>query len=118
MNDDPAVQSCDNTAAHGMHIFKMFYLCPGVVDPPSFDDWLDIGIAKGWVGAPVCGTHDGTPTSAQEDAEFEESDPCIHILRLYYDAEHKAAVEDNHSPSVWRRTNRGSSPAPTQGAPE
>lgn len=74
----------------------------------DFETWLRQGMDAGFVGPPVCDIHDGTPTSAEEDAEWDEyGEVCIHILRLYPDAETKAAVEDNHSPSVWRRTNMG-----------
>lgn len=69
----------------------------------SFDEWMSIGIARGWCGPPVCYTHDGLPTAFAEDEEFEEgSDPCLHIIRLYEDEEHRAAVEEAHSPSQWR----------------
>ena len=69
----------------------------------SFDEWMKIGIERGWCGPPVCYTHDGLPTTEADDAEWDSgSDPCIHIIRLYEDAEHKKAVEENHSPSNWR----------------
>jgi hypothetical protein len=43
-----------------------------------------------------------------ESTAFEAGeDPCVHILRLYDDAETKASVEAEHSASVWRATNRG-----------
>jgi hypothetical protein len=73
----------------------------------TFDEWLRLGMESGWCGPAVCQTHDGTPTTEAEDEEFEESDPCLHILRLYADAGEKAGVEANHSPSIWRRTNMG-----------
>lgn len=74
----------------------------------SFEDWLKAGIDGGWCGPPVCHTHDGLPTSAAEDDQFEDGgEPCQHIIRLYPDAAAKAAIEANHSPSVWRRTNAG-----------
>lgn len=74
----------------------------------SFDAWLEAGVANGFVGVPVCSTHDGIPTSADEDAQFEDGeDICLHVLRLYSSPEHRSEVEDNHSPSVWRRTNQG-----------
>jgi hypothetical protein len=61
-----------------------------------------------FIGPPVCEIHDGLPTSADEDAEFDEhGEVCVHVLRLYRDAAEKAAVEVNHAPSVWRRTNMG-----------
>lgn len=69
----------------------------------SFDEWMSIGIRRGWCGPPVCYTHDGLPTAFAEDEEFEEgSDPCLHIVRLYEDEEHRVAVEEAHSPSQWR----------------
>ena len=68
----------------------------------TFDEWLKIGIDLQFVGPPVCYTHDGLPTSAAENEEFEEGDPCIHIIRCYIDSEHKEDVEMEHSPSVWR----------------
>jgi hypothetical protein len=73
----------------------------------DFEDWLKIGYDNGWVGAPVCDTHDGVPMTASEEKEFEEGDPCINILRLYSTVEEKMQVEENHSPSVWRASNRG-----------
>lgn len=72
-------------------------------EPLEFDEWMAYGLARGWAGPPVCSTHDGIPTSEAEDDEFEEGDPCIHVIRLYEDAETKAAVEENHAPSVWRQ---------------
>ena len=68
----------------------------------SFDDWMAFGIFKGWCGPPVCYTHDGFPMTEEEIQEFETGDPCVHMIRLYIDDEHKKAVEDAHSPSQWR----------------
>jgi hypothetical protein len=73
----------------------------------DFEEWLKFGFDQGWCGPAVCETHDGVPLSEKEAEEFEESDPCIHIIRLYEDAEHKLEVEDAHAASVWRATNRG-----------
>jgi hypothetical protein len=73
----------------------------------TFDEWLQEGISNGFVGPAICYTHDGLPLSEQENEEFEEGDPCVHILRLYEDLEMKKAVEENHSPSVWRASNAG-----------
>ena len=53
----------------------------------TYDRWLAIGLKMGWCGPSVCLTHDGAPTSAAEDEEFEQGDPCVHILRLYTDEE-------------------------------
>lgn len=74
----------------------------------DFEEWLQFGINKGWCGAPVCETHDGLPMTEDESTAFESGeDPCIHIIRMYEDPETKAGVEENHSPSIWRATNRG-----------
>jgi hypothetical protein len=74
----------------------------------DFDRWLREGYAAGWIGPAVCSIHDGTPTSAKEDEEFDTGgEPCVHVLRLYADAADKAAVEANHAPSRWRATNAG-----------
>jgi hypothetical protein len=45
--------------------------------------------------------------SASEEKEFEDGDPCIHIVRLYESTDIKRDVEENHSPSIWRATNKG-----------
>jgi hypothetical protein len=68
----------------------------------TYDEWIKIGMENDWCGPPVCYTHDGLPTSEEEDLEFSDGDPCIHIARLYESKEVKDAVEENHSPSVWR----------------
>ena len=70
----------------------------------TFDEWVRIGYERGWVSPPVCETHDGLPLS---EAEAEDMEPCIHIMRLYESPEHKAVVESEHAPSVWRATNQG-----------
>lgn len=75
---------------------------------PSFQEWLEQGYRNGWVGPPVCEIHDGFPMSEDELSELDAgNDPCMHMLRLYETAEHKAAIENDHSPSVWRASNQG-----------
>jgi hypothetical protein len=74
---------------------------------PDFEQWLETGYRNGWVGPPVCETHDGLPLTEYEETEFESTDPCINIIRLYDSTEHKLDVEKNHSASVWRASNRG-----------
>ena len=69
----------------------------------SIEQWIKIGISLGFCGPPVCYTHDGLPTSAEEDAAYENgNDDCLHVIRLYADEQHKKSIEDNHSPSQWR----------------
>lgn len=73
----------------------------------GFEEWLRAGFDNGWVGPPVCDTHDGIPTSEEEDYALDVgNEPCLHVLRLYAGPAHRAAVEANHSPSVWRASNR------------
>lgn len=72
------------------------------------EEWLEYGWKKGWVGPPVCYTHDGLPLSDDEMAEWAEGDdPCIHVLRLYEDQDHRLSIESNDSPTLWRASNRG-----------
>jgi hypothetical protein len=74
----------------------------------SFDDWLQLGLSNGFCGPAICYPHDGLPLTEEEDQEYENGgDPCIHILRLYEDKKTKQAVEESHSPSIWRATNSG-----------
>ncbi len=58
----------------------------------DFDEWLAIGKANKWVSDSVCSTHDSIPVTPDEDAEFEEGDPCIHVLRLFESPEDYDAV--------------------------
>lgn len=70
----------------------------------EFDDWVRIGMAHGWCGAPVCSTHDGVPTHSGEDESFDDGDDvCIHVIRLYANDIERELVEINHSPSQWRK---------------
>jgi len=74
----------------------------------SFDEWVATGIAAGYCGPVVCETHDGTPTTADEDEQFDYGgDPCIPVIRVYSDRAERGAVESNHSPSVWRKPRGG-----------
>lgn len=68
----------------------------------TFDFWMEIGLRNGFIGPPVCYTHDGLPMSEEEEEELGEGDPCIHVIRPYHSPEHKKEVEENHAPSVWR----------------
>lgn len=68
----------------------------------NYNEWIEFGIDEGWCGPAVCYTHDGLPTSVDEDSDWD-IEPCIHIVRLYEDLDKKLAVEENHSPSNWRK---------------
>lgn len=74
------------------------------VDMLSYEQWRAHGLKMGWVGPAVCITHDGYPTTELEDIAFDEGDdPCIHMQRMYVDHAEARAVEENHSPSQWRK---------------
>ena len=51
----------------------------------TFDEWLAVGVEQGWVSLPVCQTHEGSPMTNEEMELWEDSDPCIHILRIWSD---------------------------------
>lgn len=66
--------------------------------------WLQQGVDAGYCGPAVCATHDGLPTTADEDEDFDDGhDPCIFVIRAYECDEIKRAVEENHPPSEWRQ---------------
>ena len=50
----------------------------------TLEDWLAWGKEKGWVSDPVCATHDGVPSTEEEEEEWDQGyDPCEHVLRLW-----------------------------------
>lgn len=70
----------------------------------DFDKWLKMGMDLNYCGPPICITHDGEPYTEEEFEEFDDGgDPCIHMIRPYYDIAERMEVEKNHSASVWRR---------------
>jgi len=71
--------------------------------PLTYNEWLQAGLRAGYCGPAVCYTHDGLPLSNDEEEQFEEYEPCIHIIRLYEDEEMKSRIERDHSPSQWRK---------------
>ena len=71
----------------------------------KLDEWINAGLENGWCGPPVCYTHDCLPLAEFENAEFEDGgDPCVHIMRLYANKEMADLVEDNHAPSILRKS--------------
>ena len=49
----------------------------------SQHEWLEFGRKHGWASQQFCITHDGPPTTAEEDAEWEDGgDPCCFAVRL------------------------------------
>ena len=48
------------------------------------DEWFGYGVEMGYCSEPVCTTHEGLPTTEEEDAEWEEGfDPCSVGVRLW-----------------------------------
>ncbi len=85
---------------HGGNMTDNFYDPEKVYNPwtleKNFEDWLLLGMNNGWISRPVCSTHDGLPTTHEEDTEWEDGgDPCIYAVRLFADDAEKKAVEDN-----------------------
>lgn len=73
----------------------------------SISDWLEYGLKHKFCGPVICFPHDGFPSSLEEDAAYDSGDdPCMHMLRLYEDDVMAGMVEENHSPSQWRKPYR------------
>lgn len=50
----------------------------------DFWHWLNHGVANGWCSEPACGTHDGIPSTPEEQEAWDDGlDPCEHVLRLW-----------------------------------
>jgi hypothetical protein len=50
----------------------------------SFEEWLVFGVEEGYCSQPVCCTHDGLPSTEEEDVMWEDGgDPCVPAVRLY-----------------------------------
>lgn len=74
--------------------------------PDNYYDWVRLSITKGWCGPPICLTHDGIPTTPEQDSQLDEGhDPCINMIRIYEDPLEQLLVEDNHQETVWRKSN-------------
>lgn len=75
----------------------------------DLEQWMEYGWQRGYCGPPVCYTHDGIPLSGEEIELDEEygGDYCVHVLRLYDGYDQAVDIETNHSPTVWRASNRG-----------
>lgn len=54
------------------------------ITPTTVEEWLELGIEKGWVSSPFCGTHDTSPMTAEEEQQWEDgSDPCSGHVRIW-----------------------------------
>ena len=68
------------------------------VHPLTFEDWLQTGIAEGWITEPFCHTHDGPPmTEAEVLAWDNDDDPCLYAVRLVSDDDRAELTEGNRS---------------------
>lgn len=69
-------------------------------------EWVETGIRNGYITAPVCSTHDGTPTTAEEDDDIEQGDdPCIVVLRICEPMQ-QSDIYDNTPALQWRDWTR------------
>ena len=55
-----------------------------ISDTTEVWEWMEFGIAKGWITEPFCYTHDGDPyMTEEEEAEWEEGgDPCAPVTKF------------------------------------
>jgi len=52
----------------------------------SFEEWLAYGHQQGWISQISCATHDGVPSTDEEEELWEAGhDPCQHVVRLWPD---------------------------------
>ena len=62
----------------------------------NFEEWITTGILNGWISQPVCSTHDGIPSTHDEDLEWAEGgDPCIYAVRIFSDDNERKLVAEN-----------------------
>jgi hypothetical protein len=75
----------------------------------NINEWLKLGFDLGFCSQTVCSTHDGAPTTTLEDEYFDNEDdpPCIHIIRIYKDAQEKIAVEANCGHPIFNFLDQG-----------
>lgn len=49
----------------------------------TYEEWLTYGIEQGYCSKPVCNTHEGLPSTPEEDDMWEDGwDPCVFAVRL------------------------------------
>jgi len=63
------------------------------------DEWMRHGWERGFCSPPVCVSHDGVPTTEQED---DDPDLCVTIVRLYRSGQEASEVAENSSEVLWR----------------
>jgi hypothetical protein len=51
---------------------------------PTPHEWFAYGVEQGWISDAVCATHDGLPSTDDENDEWEAGwDPCVPAVRLW-----------------------------------
>lgn len=59
---------------------------PGYRGRMTWHEWLEVGVNNGWVSPVQCATHEGVPTTDDEDEQYDEGDdPCLPVLRVWPD---------------------------------
>lgn len=68
----------------------------------TFEQWMRIGIENRWVLPPTCYSHDGVPTSEEEEQQFDQGqDPCINVMRVC-EPVYWQDIYDNTTSMQWR----------------
>lgn len=63
----------------------------------SFDEWLNFGIKNNWISPISCATHDGVPSTEEEESSWEDGgDPCQFVVRIWNDGEAPSAFWQKH----------------------
>jgi hypothetical protein len=58
----------------------------------TFEEWLEVGIEAGYCSYLVCQTHEGLPSTPEEDEEWDAGhDPCVSAVRIYPPSSHRMA---------------------------
>jgi hypothetical protein len=50
----------------------------------QLENWVQVGIDRGWISPPFCNTHDGDQfmTEAEEQEWEEGGDPCMPVFKI------------------------------------
>jgi hypothetical protein len=50
----------------------------------DFEEWLAIGVQRGWVTEPFCNTHNGYQyLTDEQERDFDSGgDPCVDVIQL------------------------------------
>jgi hypothetical protein len=50
----------------------------------EWNEWLSIGVTNGWVSLPICVTHEGIPSTPEEDVDIMLGEEiCMYCLRVW-----------------------------------